>query len=224
MKHCIKQADLGRRNLKHRRNMDKQITSMITVAGEYCAFFFPEELSQLESDQTPAEEGIPAFSLSVWCFLCPREQVSVNKGRKKSHSPSRWYLNQTGIVQEQRRGGRNLFLNPTWPRFDSFFPMFREPLKRPRLHRVQNLDLKLPHKSAQLDLCFWLQWRKNLIGSTDKEENGRFPSLFPPVLHMSLLEKRSYATKTFTNAWLRNLRLLTCDLLKGTRIWTCNGF
>lgn len=102
--------------------------------------------------------------------------------------------------------------------------MFREPLKRPRLHRVQNLDLKLPHKSAQLDLCFWLQWRKKLIGSTDKEENGRFPLLFPPVLHMSLLEKRSYATKTFTNAWVRNLRLLTCDLLKGTRIWTCNGF
>lgn len=126
MKHCIKQADLGRRNLKHRRNMDKQITSMITVAGEYCAFFFPEELSQLESDQTPAEEGIPSFSLSVWCFLCPREQVSVNKGRKKKPltlqmiSQSDWNCTRT------KEGGRNLFLNPTWPRFDSFFFQYLE--------------------------------------------------------------------------------------------------
>lgn len=45
---------------------------MITVAGEYCAFFSPEELSQLESDQTPAEEGIPSFSLSVVLSLSQR--------------------------------------------------------------------------------------------------------------------------------------------------------
>lgn len=178
MKHCIKQADLGRRNLKHRRNMDKQITSMITVAGEYCAFFFfsRRNCPNLNLIRRQRKKEFP-LSLSVWCFLCPREQVSVNKGRKKKPltlqmiSQSDWNCTRT------KEGGRNLFLNPTWPRFDSIFPIFREPLKRPRLHRVQNLVLKLPHKSAQLELCFWLQWRKKLIGCTDKEENSRVASL-----------------------------------------------
>lgn len=71
MKHCIKQKRMGEGLGTQKRNMDKQITSMITVTGEYCAFF-PEELSQLESDQTSAEGGIPPLSLNVVLSLSQR--------------------------------------------------------------------------------------------------------------------------------------------------------
>lgn len=90
---------------KTEKNLKQQITSMITVTGDYCAFF-PEELSQLEHlIRRQRKEEFP-LSLTVMLSLSQRAKEWVKKGEKKKketdHSPSRWYLNQAGIAQEQR--------------------------------------------------------------------------------------------------------------------------
>lgn len=121
MKHCIKQADLGRRNLKHRRNMDKQITSMITVAGEYCAFFFRRNCPNLNLIRRQRKKEFPLSLSQCGAFFVPESKSAwIKAGKKKPLtlqmiSQSDWNCTRT------KEGGRNLFLNPTWPRFDSFF-------------------------------------------------------------------------------------------------------
>lgn len=86
---------------KQKQNMDQQITSMVTVTGEYCAFF-PEELSQLQhlicGRRNPLSLQIPFF---FSFFFIPERQQSTNKNGKNKllslqmRSQSGWNCTKT---------------------------------------------------------------------------------------------------------------------------------
>lgn len=65
--------------------MNQQIVSMVTVTGEYCAFF-PEELSQLEHliGRRRKEEFPLSLSLNVMLLMSPRARECDLKSGKQA--------------------------------------------------------------------------------------------------------------------------------------------
>lgn len=89
MKHTIKQ----KKNMTGEKETSINGTSMITVTGDYCAFI-RSNCPPSASDQSSADGK--KFPLSRYCFLCPREQESINqRGENKPHTLQ--MISQSGL-------------------------------------------------------------------------------------------------------------------------------